>query len=137
LPRIKLVLTKFSDLLGRQIFKEDNESDKLLYGAKYLWYADMDAFKNRGLGITGAAYAALPHGPQLNNYRDLVELIRESDENSAEPLDDFEERTIKRVVKRFPKDQSIYRAAHEEKIYQSKNMGDLIPYTEAEHITAL
>ena len=54
-------------------------TDRLLYAAKYLWYANMVAFRETGQGImTGATYAALPYGPQLNNYADLVDLIREA-----------------------------------------------------------
>ena len=37
LPRIKLVLNKFSELLGRDMLKED-PNNQLLYEAKYLWY---------------------------------------------------------------------------------------------------
>lgn len=34
----------------------------MLYAAKYLWYADMVAFRDLGRSITGASYAALPMG---------------------------------------------------------------------------
>ena len=78
LPRVKLVLGRFSSLLGRKLLK--SSTDKLLYAAKYLWYADMVAFREIGQGMTGATYAALPHGPQLNNYRELIPLIKDADE---------------------------------------------------------
>jgi len=74
LPRIRLVLGRFSSLLGRNLLRSDG--DKLIYAAKYLWYADMIAFREIGRNLTGATYAALPHGPQLNNYRELIPLIR-------------------------------------------------------------
>ena len=77
------MLERFSSLLGRKLLK--SSADKLLYAAKYLWYADMIAFRETGQGMTGATYAALPHGPQLNNYTELIPLIREADENKADP----------------------------------------------------
>lgn len=135
LPRIKLVLGRFSSLLGRKLLK--SSPDKLLYAAKYLWYTDMIAFRETGLGMTGATYAALPHGPQLNNYGDLVDLIREADEGEAEPLNEQEERIIGRVARAFPSDQSIYGAVHKEQAYLGKKDGELIPYTDADSIKAV
>ena len=81
--RIKLVLTTFEKKLGRPLIRK---TDRMLYAAKYLWYADMLAFRDLGTSMTGASYAALPLGPQLNNYRDLVEEIKMADESQAEPL---------------------------------------------------
>jgi hypothetical protein len=40
----------------------------------------MLAYKKLGKSIAGANCTALPHGPQLNNYRELVGLIRDADE---------------------------------------------------------
>jgi len=90
----------------------------------------MIAFRQTGRGMTGATYAALPHGPQLNNYGDLVDLIREADEGEAEPLTEQEERIIGRVARTFPSDQSIYRAVQKEQAYLGKKNGELIPYTD-------
>ncbi len=135
LPRIKLVLGRFSSLLRRPLLK--SSPDKLLYAAKYLWYADMIAFRETGQGMTGATYAALPHGPQLNNYSDLVDLIREADENEAESLTEQEERILGRIARTFRSDQSIYKAVHKEQAYLSKKSGELIPCTDAESITAM
>ena len=112
-------------------------TDKMLYAAKYLWYADMTAFRETGQGMTGATYAALPHGPQLNNYADLVDLIREAQEGRAEPLTEHEERILARIAKVFPSNQSIYTAAHKEQAYTSRKNGELIPYADAERITAV
>ena len=36
--------------------------------------------------MTGATYAALPQGPQLDNYAELAEYIREANESKSEPL---------------------------------------------------
>lgn len=136
LPRIKAVLKQFSEELGRDMLKDD-PNDNLLYEAKYLWYADMVAFRETGQGLTGATYARLPQGPQLNNYKDLIPMIRESDENEAEPLSDTEIRIIARIAATFPTNQSIYRVSHDEPAYTGKRDGELIPYTDAESIKAL
>lgn len=136
LSRIKMVLNRFGDLLGREMIKED-PNDKLLYEAKYLWYADMVAYRESGQSITGATYARLPQGPQLNNYKDLISMIKKSDETEADPLTDHELRIISRVAAVFPGKQKIYRAAHKEKAYTARKDGELIPYTDAESIKAL
>jgi len=135
LARIKLVLEQFSGLLGRQFLK--SPKDKMLYAAKYLWYTDMVAFRETGQSMTGGTYAALPHGPQLNNYTDLVPLIRESDERQAEPLKEQELRIMTRIARTFPSNQSIYRAVHKEEAYTCKRNGELIPYSDAERIKAV
>lgn len=134
LDRVKLVLEWFSRLLGRKLLK--SPSDKMLYAAKYLWYADMVAFRETGQGMTGATYAALPNGPQLNNYSELVDFIRKADKGRTDPLTEHEERIVARIAKIFPDDQKIYRAAHKEHAYKSRKNGELIPYTDAESITA-
>lgn len=135
LAKIKLVLRHFSGILHRKLLK--SPTDKLLYGAKYLWYADMVAFRDTGQSMTGATYAALPHGPQLNNYTELVDLIREADEDQADPLTEHEGRILKRITKAFPSNQAVYRAVHNEPAYTSKKSGELIPYTDADTITAV
>jgi hypothetical protein len=135
LARVKLVLERFSGLLGRKLL--GSPRDKMLYAAKYLWYADMVAFREAGQSMTGATYAALPHGPQLNNYSELVPLIREADEDQAEPLTEQEARIVTRIARAFPSNQSIYRAAHNEEAYQSKKNGELISYSDVERMKAV
>ena len=134
LPRIKRTINEFKHRLKRE---SSGPYDKLLYMGKYLLYADMVAFRETGKSITGATYAALPHGPQLNNYRDLVEAIRLADESEAEPLTDKEKEIIKRIVDRFPTDRSIYIAVHEEDCWKNAPTGSLIPYSEAIHLTQI
>jgi putative zinc finger/helix-turn-helix YgiT family protein len=134
LARIKLVLEAFSRQLGRKLLT--SPKDKMLYAAIYLWYADMVAFRETGQSMTGGTYAALPHGPQLNNYSELVPLISEADENQAEPLSEHDLRIITRIARTFPRDQSIYRAVHKEEAYKSRKNGELIPYFDAERIKA-
>lgn len=134
LPRIKLVAQSFEKLLDRRLLKT---RDKFLFLAKYLWYADMLAFRQLGRGLTGASYAAITYGPQLNNYRDLVDPIKESDVNDAEPLSPEEARIIQQVAAKFPDEQSVYDAAHREKIWIESETGALIPYSCALEMTEI
>jgi putative zinc finger/helix-turn-helix YgiT family protein len=134
LARIRLALSKIESLLGRKIFKKN---DKMLFAAKYLWYADMVAHRETGQSITGATYAALPLGPQLNNYKDLIDEIMNADVNSAVPLSPEEEKIINRVVLNFPKEKMVYEAAHKEEIWKEKPTGNMIPYTDSVRLKAL
>lgn len=134
LHRIKLVAKTFEGILSKRLLKA---GDKFLFLAKYLWYADMLAFRQIGKGLTGASYAAITYGPQLNNYRDLVRPIKESDINAAEPLSEEELRIIHRVAANFPTEQDVYDAAHREKIWMKTETGGLIPYSCAHELTAL
>jgi len=134
LPRIKLVAVTLERKLGRRLLKV---GDKFLFLAKYLWYADMLAFRHLGKGLTGASYAALPYGPQLNNYRDLVKPIKDANGNDAEPLSDEELRIIDKVAKRFPNDEDVYKAAHQEEIWKQLPTGALIPYSRAGELTGI
>lgn len=130
LPRIKLVLGEFGKALGRKILRSSDKG--VLYAGKYLFYADMIAFRELGQSMTGASYAAMPHGPQLDNYRELVDSIQAADEREAEALTDQEKRIIRRIAKVFPSDQSIYRAVYEEDVFKSKKPGEHILYTNAD-----
>lgn len=132
LPRIKLVLGEFGKALGRKILRSSDKG--VLYAGKYLFYADMIAFRELGQSMTGASYAAMPHGPQLDNYRELVDSIVAAGEREAEALTDQEKRIIRRIAKAFPDDQSIYRAVHEEEVFKNKKPGEHILYTEAERV---
>lgn len=132
IPRIKLVIRAIEHALGKRLLKKH---DKMLYAAKYLWYADMLAFRTLGESMTGAAYAALPYGPQLNNYRDLIDEILGANETTAEPLSAEELHIIERIVKKFPREQMAYDAAHREKVWKDRPMGSLIPYSTASEIT--
>ncbi len=134
LPRIKLVAKAFEGVLGRRLLKS---GDKLLFLAKYLWYADMLAFRQLGKGLTGASYAAITYGPQLNNYRDLVKPIKASDVNDAEPLTNEELRIVGYVAEKFPDEQDAYDAAHREKIWMETDTGALIPYSCAHELTEI
>lgn len=132
IQRIKLVLKEFESILGKSILKKN---DKMLFGAKYLWYADMIAHRERGESMTGSTYAALPYGPQLNNYRDLIDDIMKADESKAKLLSPEEKRIIARIVLKFPKEQMVYDAAHKEKIWKKQPKGAIIPYTDSAELT--
>lgn len=134
LSRIKLVIRQLEELIGKELIKE---GDQFLYLGKYLWYADFLCYRQLGRSITGASYAALPYGPQLNNYRDLIDFIKTSDEKGAGPLSDDELRILKQVVERFPEERSVYNAAHREKIWRDTETGALIPYSCAHELSEI
>ena len=87
--------------------------------------------------MTGASYAALPLGPQLNNYRDLVEEIKIADESRAEPLTRKNCRSSIRSSRPFPDERKVYEAAHREKVWQDKPVGAAIPYSEAKGLSEI
>ncbi len=134
IPRIKMVIRTLENTLGFRLLVP---GDKLLFAAKYLWYVDMVAFRQFGKSLTGATYARLPYGPQLNNYRDIVDLIPSVNEADADPLSDDENRVINKITATFPSPQMVYDAAHRELAWQNRTMGSLIPYTEAEELTEI
>jgi hypothetical protein len=107
------------------------KNDKMLFAAKYLWYADMTAFRKTCEGITGATYAALTYGPQMNNYRELIDDIRRAGDTDAEPLSEEEKGIIVGIAQRFPQDQMVYDASHREAVWKEKATGALIPYSDA------
>ncbi len=134
LPRIKLVAQTFEQILGRKLLKKN---DRFLFPAKYLWYADMLAFKRLGRGMTGASYAALPYGPQMNNYKDLFQPIKESDSTQAEPLSTQELAIIKSIADTFPADEDVYQAAHRERTWLDAPTGSLLDYSTAHELTEI
>lgn len=134
IPGIRLVLDAFSERLQRPLLKKD---DRMLYAAKYLWYADMVAFRDLGHSITGASYAALPMGPQLNNYRDLVDEIFKADVSSVPPLTPDEAAIVAAVAGTFPRNKQIYNASHREPIWLQCNTGAIIPYSRAAELTEM
>jgi hypothetical protein len=109
----------------------------MLHAAKYFWYADMPVFCDLGASMTGAGYAALPLGPQINNYRDLVEEITKADETQAEPLTKEELQITRKIVKAFPEDRLVYEAAYREKIWRDKPVGAAIPYSDAKGLSEI
>lgn len=134
IPRIRLVLDAFAACLDRPLLKTD---DRMLYAAKYLWYADMVAFRDLGRSMTGATYAALPMGPQLNNYRDLVGEIFKADPAAVSPLSEAEHAIIAAVAATFPTNKQIYDSSHREAIWQRCTTGAIISYSKAAELTGL
>jgi len=134
IPRIRLVIDTYEKKLGRQLLKKN---DRMLYAAKYLWYADMTACRDLGRSMTGATYAALPMGPQLNNYRDLVDEILKADPAGAQTLTPAEEAIIAAVARTFPTNRAVFDAAHREIIWQHRATGAIIPYSQASGLTEM
>ena len=134
LPRIKLVAKTFEKILGKRLLKS---GDKMLFLAKYLWYADMLAFRQLGRGLTGASYAAITYGPQLNNYRDLVKEIKDTDVQDAEPLSEEELRIVGYIAAKFPNEREVYEAAHRENVWRETRTGALISYSCARELTEI
>ncbi|MBL7047494.1 MAG: DUF4065 domain-containing protein [Candidatus Marinimicrobia bacterium] len=128
IPRVKLIILEFEKCLGKKLLLKN---DKFLYTAKYLWYADMLSFRELGKSITGSSYAALPYGPQVNNYNDLIDEIINTDETKSETLTKNELEVIQRIAKKFPNKREVYRAAHNEMIWKQKSIGMPIPYTDS------
>ncbi len=135
LPRIKLVFKEIGNARGKQT----KINDSMLYSAKPIWFADMAAYRAYGRGITGASYAALPQGPQLNNYKELIPLIKKSKTEEAEPLSPAEMDIIKMIALKFPTDESAYHAAHREPVWKELEgrIGQLIPYAVSKRLTEI
>jgi putative zinc finger/helix-turn-helix YgiT family protein len=134
IPRIKLVMDEFEKQLNEPFLKD---GDMMLFDAKYAWYADMLAYRETGRSITGGTYASLPHGPQLNNYKELVDLIREAGGKTAQPLTKEEKRIICKIAKTFPTKRAVYDATHREEVWREKTDGSLIPYSDAAKLTQI
>ena len=123
--RTKLVLIQFSIHLKRQILKGDN---KALKTAKNLWYADMCSFNLLGKSMTGNTYAALPKGPQLDNYDELLTLICNANKNDCEPLSENEIFIISKIAETFPDEWDAFHASHKEPIWKKTSTGHKINY---------
>lgn len=134
IPRIKLVLITFEKLIGKKLLVK---GDKFLYAAKYAWYADMISYRELGKGMTGASYAALPYGPQLNNYRDLIDEIKKSDITTVDPLTKSEIKIMKKIANKFPKQEMVFDASHKEPVWKETKIGNIIPYTKADLVKEL
>jgi len=87
--------------------------------------------------MTGATYARLPPGPQLNNYRDLIDDILKADASKAEPLTGEEKRIINRIARKFPKEQMVYDAAHRKPVWKKRPTGAIIPDTDSAELIAI
>lgn len=66
--------------------------------------------------------------PKMNRY---------ADETSTEPLTPEEKRIITRISRTFPEEQMVYDAAHREKIWEEKTLGEIIPYSNSTELTEL
>jgi len=134
ISRIKLALRYLEKVMDMKVLKEN---DKMLFAAKYMWYIDMEAYRETGQSVTGATYAALPMGPQLNNYKDLVAAIIKAPEKQAEPLTEEEKLIIEKVACAFPTARQVYDASHREVVWKEKSAGQFIPYSDCFRLTEL
>lgn len=136
LGRIKLVYQEFEKFVPYELLIL---GDKGLYAAKNCWYADQIAYRELGQGMTGATYAVMPHGPQLDNYSDLVDEILKADTTVVEPLSNEEVSIIKRLSTRFKRQRDAYDASHAEPEWKKieGNWGKRISYQIASKLTAL
>jgi len=134
ITRIKLALRYLEKVMEMKILKEN---DRMLFASKYMWYIDMEAYRETGQSVTGATYAALPMGPQLNNYKDLVAAIIKAPEKQAEPLTEEEKLLIEKVARAFPSTKHVYDASHREVVWKEKSTGQFIPYEDAFRLTEL
>jgi len=134
ITRIKLALRYLEKVMEMKILKEN---DRMLYASKYMWYIDMEAYRETGQSVTGATYAALPMGPQLSNYKDLVAAIIKAPEKQAEPLTEEEKLIIEKVACAFPSTKHVYDASHREVVWKEKSTGQFIPYEDAFKLTEL
>jgi putative zinc finger/helix-turn-helix YgiT family protein len=134
IPRVKMALLYLEKVIGVKVLKE---RDKMLFASKYMWYIDMQAYRETGQSITGATYAALPMGPQLNNYKDLVEEIISATLQQTEPLTEEEKWIIEKVASAFPRTRDVYNASHRETVWKEKSTGNTIPYSDAYRLTEL
>lgn len=76
-------------------------------------------------------------GPQLNNYRDLVDEIYKAEATSVPPLTPDEDAIVAAVAATFPANKQIYEASHREPIWLQCNTGAIIPYSRAAELTEI
>jgi len=135
LGRIKLVYMEFEKHVNYSLLIP---GDRGLYGAKNCWYADSVAYRDLGRGMTGATYAVMPHGPQLDNYADLFDVIFEYDTSDVEPLTKAEVLIIKNLSKIFKHQKDAYVASHAEPEWKKmqNNLGQRISYKVSYKLTA-
>ena len=134
LGRVKLVYQEFEKNVPYELLIP---GDKGLYAGKNCWYADFIACRELGTGMTGATYAVMPHGPQLDNYSDLVDEILKADTSAVEPLSEKEIEIIERLSKIFTRQRAAYDASHAEPEWKrmENNWGQKISYQVAHKLT--
>lgn len=134
LGRIKLVYQEFEKYVPYELLIP---GDKGLYAAKNCWYADQVAYRELGIGMTGATYAVMPHGPQLDNYADLVDEILKAETTAVEPLREEEISIIKNLSEMFRNQRDAFDASHAEPEWKKieNDWGKRISYSIAHNLT--
>lgn len=127
LGRIKLVYEEYQKHVYYELLIQ---GDKGLFAAKNCWYADLVAYRELGSGMTGASYAIMPFGPQLDNYAYLVDEILRADTSKVKPLSTNEIAIIKRLSEIFKRQKDAYDASHAEPEWKKieNNLGRKISY---------
>ena len=136
LGRIKLVYREFEKYVPYEFLIP---GDKGLYAAKNCWYADLVAYRELGRGMTGATYAVMPYGPQLDNYAGLVdEILKVDNTSTAEPLNEQEISIISKLSGIYTHQRTAFDASHAEPEWKAikSRKGQKIPYRIAHKITA-
>lgn len=136
LVRIKLVYEEFQKHVSYELLIPN---DKGLYAAKNCWYADLVAYREIGCGMTGASYAIMPFGPQLDNYADLVDEILKTDTSKVKPLSSEEMAIIKKLSVLFNRQKDAFDASHAEPEWKriDTNLGQRISYKIAFKLKAI
>jgi putative zinc finger/helix-turn-helix YgiT family protein len=136
LGRIKLVYQEFEKYVPYELLIP---GDKGLYAAKNCWYADLVAYRELGIGMTGATYAVMPHGPQLDNYADLVDEILKADTTAVDPLNEVEISIIKNLSETFRNQRDAFDASHAEPEWKKieSDWGKRISYSIAQNLTKM
>lgn len=108
--------------------------------AKLLWLCDFLHFRRHAVGITGLAYARLPHGPVPDGFSFwLLELERRHLVSlRPEEHGEFEGEIIEPPARVGGlSGAQLSDLSHREAVWRSRRNGDVIPYTEADRLDLL
>lgn len=120
---------------------------------KLMWYADALSYRERGFGITGLVYRALPMGAVPVGHNSIIDLkgVPYKEKNIGEmtayyfslsgdvsfpALSDEDKHVIDTVIDRLGKmtKKEIVAFMHKEKAYTATAQGDVIPFKYAESL---
>lgn len=138
------------ELFSNLLIKILELSNSPLYFFKILFYTDFKHYKDYGTSITGTKYAALPYGPVPDQYKVLIntlkekKIIKEVTGHSLQPLvgfnlntfDNKETNTINTVLEIVKKEgeKRLFDLSHEEDAYNKTDFAMLISYEHAKNL---
>ena len=125
--------------------------------AKLLWLVDFGHFRLHRVSITALAYARCPYGQAPDHFASVMaaleelgsvrmvegvagpylgEIVEATEEERLDAFEAAERRTVDWVVARFGSMAAaeLSRLSHTEPAWAERADGDLIPYTEADHV---